>query len=186
MIITEKILITTLVLLTIVGCHKKEAPIQKIEISVNNTKENFCSLIDSYEVIPLDNNPEAYFRFSQTVVLTENIWLFCNPNDAKIIALDSKGKFINTIGKKGRGPGEINYINDFNYDPKDNSVTVYDRSKAKKYLVDGSFIEEHELGFIPTKVTRLGENQYIVEKHMPSGDTLTDFEIRLTDNNSIQ
>jgi hypothetical protein len=60
-------------------------------------------------------------------------------------------------------------------------VTIYDRSKVKKYLVNGSFVEEHDLGFVPSKVTRLGDNQYVVEKNMPTGDALTDFELRLAD-----
>jgi hypothetical protein len=178
--ISKQIYIPSLVLVIIVGCHKEMTPIKHIEISINNTAEKFSSIIDSYEVIPLDNSPEAYFRFSQDAIINENVWLFCNPNDARIVALDSKGNFLNTIGKKGRGPGEINYVNDFNYDPKETSVTIYDRSKSKKYLLNGLFVEEHDLGFIPTKVTKL-DDQFIIEKHMPTGDTLTDFEIRLTD-----
>jgi hypothetical protein len=179
--ISERFLCLLFVFLITVGCQKKETPIRQISISVNNNAEDYSTLIKSYEVIPLDNNPEAYFRFSQDALLGENIWLFCNPNDAKIVVLDNKGKFLNTIGKKGRGPGEINYVSDYNFDPKDNSVTIYDRSKAKKFLVNGSFVEEHDLGFIPTKIIKFGDNQFIVEKHMPAGDTLTDFELRLTD-----
>ena len=153
--ISERSPCLLIVLVITIGCQKKETQIKQISISVNNNTEDYSSLIKSYEVIPLDNNPEAYFRFSQDVLLSENIWLFCNPNDAKIVVLDNKGKFLDTIGKKGRGPGEINYVDDFNYDPKDNSVTIYDRSKAKKYLVNGSFVEEHDLGFIPTKSQNL-------------------------------
>lgn len=179
--ISERSFCLLILLLINVACQEKQTPIREISISVNNNTEDYSSLIESYEVIPLDNNPEAYFTSSQHALLDEKIWLFCNPNDAKVIVLDNNGKFLNTIGQKGRGPGEITYIYDFNYDPGDNSVTIYERAKAKKFLIDGSFVEERDLGFIPAKITRLGDNNFIIEKQIPQGDTLTDYELRLTD-----
>ena len=104
--ISERSLCLLIVLVITIGCQKKETQIKQISISVNNNTEDYSSLIKSYEVIPLDNNPEAYFRFSQDVLLSENIWLFCNPNDAKIVVLDNKGKFLNTIGKRDVDPGK--------------------------------------------------------------------------------
>lgn len=180
--ISEKFLFFSVMILIFVGCRKNNILIKQINVSVNGIKENYSTLINSYEVIPIDNNPDAYFRFSHKAIFDENIWLFCNPNDAKVIAFDSKGKFLNTIGKKGRGPGEINYINDFTYNSNENSVVIYERSKAKKYLINGSYVGENDLGFPPTKVIRF-DDQFVIEKQMPTGDTISDYELRLVDKN---
>lgn len=165
-----------------IACNQsKTDSILKINVSDKNITGDFSTLVESYEVIDLDNQPEAYFRFTSKIIIADSVWLFCNPNDSKVLAFSSKGKFLNSIGRKGRGPGELGYINDFAYNPGDKTITVYERSKAKRFSLAGSFLGELDLGFSPTKVVNLNNSQMLFEKHIASGDSTTDFELRLVD-----
>ena len=52
------------------------------------------------------------------------------------------GKFLNQIGRKGRGPGEYVHLADFDiYDGKLYAYSMLDR-KLNVYSIDGSFIEQ--------------------------------------------
>lgn len=161
----------------------KTTPLRVVEISDKNAAGNFSSLIESYEVMPFDNRPEAYFRYATKITTTGSLWLFSQPNEGKIVAFDYKGNYLNTIGRKGRGPGEIGYINDFIYDKTDSTVTVYDNGKAKKFSLDGSFLGMQDLPFRPGRVAIFGNKYFVVNTDMPSAVKEANFELRVLDRN---
>jgi len=161
-------------------CHpEKNVLIREINVIDPPTSENLSSLIDSYEIIQLDRIPDAYIANPGRTFYTDSLILIKNGSNQNIVIFDNNGKYLNSIDKRGRGPNEYLYITDFTFNTDDKTVSIYDNDKLKKYNLDGEYISEYNLGFRPSKVTELDTKYSIIEKVMPSGDSISDFYIRL-------
>jgi hypothetical protein len=179
------LIIGFIALLNILTCcqpEKSSELVVDINIPDPPASENLSSLIDSYEIISLDNNPDAYIENPSRTILCDSLFLIKNESNQSILIFNYLGRYIKSISKRGRGPNEYLYITDFTYNPTENSVSIYDNDKIKKYSLDGEFISEIKLGLRPNKATRIDLNHTIIEKVMPTGDSISDFYIRLVDN----
>jgi hypothetical protein len=152
--------------------------VKNIHVTSSPVAGELSSLIESYEVIPLDNNPSAYIRNPAREIFTDSLILILD-GDKKIVVFDRYGKYLNSISKQGRGPTEYLFINDFSYNASDRLVSILDKDRIKKFNLNGDFINETRLGFNPSRITNLSPDLYIIEKKIPSGDSISDYYIRL-------
>lgn len=157
--------------------------IQEYKININDIKDSLQSSIKSYSVLRLDNNPDAYFPFATKFILSESYLIFRNESKQSIIIFDNSGKHINTIAKRGRGPGEYSYISDFMFDEKAKEITICDNDKLKKYSFTGEFISEQKLDSKIFKVTRMKNGNLITEKVLPTENSETNYYIRVLNDN---
>ncbi len=153
--------------------------VREITVIDPPTSEKLSSLIDSYEIIQLDGTPNAYIGNPGRSIYTDSLILVKNESNQNIVIFENNGKYLNSIDKRGRGPKEYLYITDFTFNADDKTVSIYDNEKLKKYNLDGEYISEYNLGFRPSKVTKFDTKYSIIEKVMPSGDSISDFNIRL-------
>lgn len=109
------------------------------------------TVAEGIEYIPLEKTEECIIGSSlKTIRITsKDIFVF----DYELCyRFDRQGKFINKIGRIGRGPGEcINPI-DMDVDSVNHWVYLLDHDKLVKYNYDGSFVETNKLGFDSNKV----------------------------------
>lgn len=170
---------------SILTCCRPEKRESVLDIKVIDppASENLSSLIASYEIIALDNIPDAYIKNPSRAFYCDSLILIKDESSQKIVIFNYLGKYLKAVAKQGHGPNEYLYISDYTFDPTKKINTVYDNYKVKDFTLDGEFIYETKLGFRPYRATRLDQRYTIIEKVMPSGDSISDFYIRLVNEN---
>ncbi|MHC1780195.1 MAG: 6-bladed beta-propeller [Bacteroidales bacterium] len=164
-----------------ISCFSQNAGgVKNINVKYTPGASDISALIKSYEILQLDAKPEAYVKNPCREIFSDSLIFIMDGSQNKIMIFNSKGKFINSISKKGRGPQEYNFITDFFFNSVDRVVSVVDRDKIKCYNLEGEFIKEISLEFNPSRITFLPPGSYIVEKGVPSNHPDSDYYIRLT------
>jgi hypothetical protein len=179
----SKLLTTTIPLLTIfIGYSCSESPktlLNKYNINIDNVVDSLQSAVESYTILRLDNQPEAYFPFISRFLLTDPYLLFKNESKQSLIIYDKSGKYINSIAKKGRGPGEYLYISDFLFDEKTKEITICDDDKLKMYSLNGDFISEKKFDSRISRIIRMDNGSLVTEKSLPTDNPQTNFHLRI-------
>lgn len=157
--------------------------VKVIRVTSSSAAGELSSLIKSYEIIPLDDNPEAYIKNPLREIFSDSLILIHDGFAQKIVIFNKSGKYINSISKKGRAPNEYLYITDFSFNPTDRLVSVIDRDKIKRYNLNGEFLDETKVAFQLGKMTKISPDLTILEKVIPSEDQSSNFYIRLIDQN---
>jgi hypothetical protein len=153
--------------------------VRRVLVKDSPVDGELSALIESYEILLLDNNPIAYIRNPGRKVFTDSLILISD-GGKRIVIFDNYGRFLSTISKQGRGPEEYQYINDFFYNHTERMVSIIDNDKIRRYKLNGDFVSEKRIGFRVNRISIFGPGSYIIEKVMPSGDQTTDYYIRLT------
>ncbi len=145
------ILILILCLVTCISC-KKETSDKFISININDVKEHvelpLSELLESLDVIKLDNNQEAFCNVG-FIYVTDN-YIGIQPFDQKPYKLfDRQGKFINNIGSRGKGPGEYLALYNSQVDEKNKRVylTTYSAKKILTYDFNGIHLTKEYIPF---------------------------------------
>lgn len=183
MTISFKVIIS-LTFLTLACNSPENELVKKIHVTDSPVVGELSSLIKSYEIIPLDNNLIAYIQSPAREIFTDSLILIMD-GDKKIIIFNRSGKYINSISKQGKGPNEYLFINDFFYNASDGLVSIIDNDKIKRFNLKGDFINETNIGFKTGRITKLSLDLYIIENSLPSGDSTTDYHIRLVNEDFI-
>ncbi|MDH8701343.1 hypothetical protein M2138_000684 [Dysgonomonadaceae bacterium PH5-43] len=130
------------VLLCLLGCTDKKTesayPVINLVNSVKNYQRVYCSdLFSSIEVIPLETTDENIFRLT-SIKSKDNI-IFISGGDF-IYTFDSSGNFLNTIGQKGQGPEEYNFLGNVFFNTDKPTLFVEDFKRILEYDFNGNFI----------------------------------------------
>lgn len=173
--------LSILVMLNISCNNLDEKLVQEIRVSHTQVEDSFSNAIKSYEIVALDNNPDAYISIISSVLMKDSLIFIGDYKRFRVVIFDKSGKYIGSVGNKGRGPGEVISMYDFSIDDN-NSISIYDRNTVKEYSISGEMIKSNNLGFIPSKVATLKTGQMVFASNVPRGNPETDFAIRLTDN----
>lgn len=96
--------------------------------------------IGKVKYIKLETRDNCFISASFKLIglyLTENDIFLCTDNS--ILRFNKEGKFINSIGKKGQGPGEIKVLSDFILNELKKEIYIWDGSTQylKCYNYDG-------------------------------------------------
>jgi len=88
-------------------------------------------------------NPDAVIRFLITednIIVAETLI----GGSSKVLVFNKKGKFIRSIGSRGQGPGEYNYISNVAFDDKNKRIFIvtFNPNKIICYHLDGKFLKE--------------------------------------------
>ncbi len=147
--ISKKVVLTCILLGVILGCKQKEMPNDKttIKFSFDNQNSTYEDVFESTEIIQLETNKNCLVsEISQMEICEDKIYIL----DWRLNALylfNSKGKFMTSIGKVGRGPGEYIRPRYFFVNEKEKLVKVFDAPTMKLICFDleGNF--EREIKF---------------------------------------
>ena len=162
--------------------EKTKSLINEYNINTGNIADSLQSAIKSYTILRLDNQPDAYFPFVTKFIITDSYLLFRNESKQSIIIYDKSGKYINSIAKRGRGPGEYIYISDFMFDEKTKEISICDNDRLKKYSFDGDYISEQKFDSRISKIIRMRNGNLVAEKGLPTNNPETNYHIRILTN----
>lgn len=122
------------------------------------------TVAESIRYIPLERTKDCIIgtTIGNIFVSSKNIIVF---DFDQCYRFDGKGKFLNRIGKIGRGPEELIRPTDVEVDSINQWVYILDRDRLVKYDFNGKFIKAIQLGFDSMNMLIL-ENQVIVLEDM--------------------
>jgi hypothetical protein len=104
---------------------------------------NLSFFADSVVYIPLETNKKSLLRRIAQVRMDDSI---IGVSDMRNLFLFKKdGTFIRAVGRKGKGPAEHLYINNFFL--KEDTVCIVSARKVTKHKIDGSFLGENLVNF---------------------------------------
>jgi len=148
-------------------------------------KLNVSEFADTVLYIPLETNSQSLIKgIYRTQIIGEHILLNCND---KLLLFSKSGKFIRQIGRKGKGPGEYNYVTDFVAVGDTIFISPSSKQTLIKYTINGDFIEElslpdqfrmtwfdmtHQKKFVSYQGLQSG-NLYILDKDLRTIDAIT-------------
>ena len=142
--------------------------------------DQFYSTVGGFE---LDRNGGAIGRVDK-IKIFKNILFVLDMNYAKMLfAYDLKqnGKFIFSIGNKGKGPGEFLKLSDFTIDSINNQLLVTDIQlrKISYFDLNGNFQKENLLKFSPIKIHSHKDYLFFINNAQKEKD----MGIKITDKN---
>ena len=122
-----------------------------IVIDPNNLPEmaKLSELVKSVRLIPLETNSSCLIGSTGKISFGKNhILVQVMDGESELFHFNPEGKFLNKIGRKGKGPGE--YTNVRGITAFEDSLFVYvgmsSKRKINKYSFDGNFIQEINYG----------------------------------------
>jgi len=109
--------VTNLVLLLLIAvlcsCNQEDKGVQEIDLTDLSRGRILLlnELMEDIRVVSLETNENSLVpRYYQSFIGEKYILIMSNDN---ILQFDSEGKFIRSIGQKGKGPGEFSGISDY-------------------------------------------------------------------------
>lgn len=117
------------------------------ETKVGSQKETKLSeLIDSLQIIRLDNKDEAFFKFQWMTLSDHYICILQDGGSVKLF--DKSGKFLCNVGSIGQGPGEYRLIYDALIDEKEKCIYLssFIDESLLKYNLQGEFVKKIDFG----------------------------------------
>jgi len=97
------------------------------------------SYIDEITVIPLETNDNCLIGARLAGVKVYRDLIYINSANQQLLVFDLNGNFIREIGKRGQGPGEFIWINDFIF-TNDETIELLDFKKIDSYTLNGKYI----------------------------------------------
>lgn len=138
-----------------------------IKITINNEYNNiiqYDSIFRNINIVPLETTRDCIIKEINKVKINNNL-IFIQNSNSNILVFNFNGRFIRSIGIKGRGPGEIMSLRDFDID--NNNIYILDFQSIKKYSIEGTYIEEYNLDFFtPNDIITCNPLQFAVNKNI--------------------
>lgn len=126
------------------GCGKKESA-DLLCFDIENTKSKTVAFDDIFEIekiIILEETQESLVSHIIKVEYVNNNFFISDNRHSIVLRFDENGKYINSIGQEGNGPGEISRLSNFRIDNE--HVYLLDLAKVVKYEIDGTFVKKFD------------------------------------------
>ena len=108
-------------------------------ISFKQAERPVSDIIESYDLIQLEETEEAFFRSARRVFFTEGKIIMLT-NDSRILTFSDSGEFIGSIDKKGRGPEEYLSLRDICYDKAGKKIIGSCSTEVLWFNTDGDIM----------------------------------------------
>ncbi|MDD3040939.1 6-bladed beta-propeller [Bacteroides sp.] len=174
-------------LMIVLGCNQEEKRTDIVIVDFEQclNKEQIVSIseiADTIEYIELKTPKDIIVTRISDVLKVDDYWIVRSL--AGICKFSEDGMFIQSIGRKGQGPGEYLGIRGIDYDPKRKEVLVADAKQILFYDLEGNYIRNvkitedffYNVGISDTVLwtTALGIHQekYLIHAFNEKRDTL--------------
>ena len=148
------------------GCHNSEnihdykestAHTQFVDISkteesgLNSTLNQF---FDSWRIIQLETNKNCLIgKIEKIIVQPDRLYIMDSNIAESVFIFDREGNWINTIHRKGRGPGEYVDFTDIEYDMNTQQICMLCGTKIMIFDRDGAYLSSVNVAFVPEKIS---------------------------------
>lgn len=140
-------IITLCLFALIISCTHQTTNIETIRSDAKN-KIALSHLFSNIRIIPLETNPSGLVGLSvRKIEYYQNKIFILNQlqSHRNILCFDNTGKFLFTIDKIGRGPGEYGYLGDFTINRKEGQIILcLDERKYFHFNLEGQFLFERQ------------------------------------------
>jgi len=143
---TRKLVIIAIFLFIFIGCHERKptSAITTFEVDrIAQKTAKMQEIIPDFTIVSLETNDESLIQYIKKVIVFENR-IFILDDQRPIFAIFSdEGQFVQTIGRKGNGPGEFYHPTDFILDTKNKLIELYDgfRDQILIYDFNGKYLK---------------------------------------------
>lgn len=105
------------------------------------------AIIEEFKYIPIETSDSSLMGQYQNAYIYDNRIYIQDVETRMGNIFDMNGKFINKIGKKGNGPGELIHLTSMTIDPFGNHLIAYDQffDKLFYYTLDGHFLHTKQM-----------------------------------------
>ncbi len=147
----KKITIILLTISVLYSCSRENKPnhdnLEIYPLKEKRSEIKLNQLFSRFDFISLETTDEAFIgNVSKLIVNDDNIFILDNSKAKKIFIFNTNGKFVRTIGKIGKGPGEYTNIEDFTIDKKTGNIVVLTYpSIILVYNIEGDFVEQKKI-----------------------------------------
>ena len=176
-----------IILFMIFSCNKHEGKQNVINIKVDNSEQvNFSSLFNEYEFIFPESKDSAWIGLyiQKIEKMQEKLFLYNEtPTGSNILCFDTKGRFLFSIDKFGKGPGEYTSLKDFLLDKSQNLLVLdvignkYGQNEYMYFNLDGNYLysksREEIVGFTRSMI-EYDHNLYIANINCTRKDICSD------------
>jgi len=109
-------------------------------------KVSVLDLVDSISVVQLETKEESLIGGIQRIISHKNRFYIVDYTQQTVLCFNANGEFLFKINKRGRGPEEYNYLEEFNIDPyNDQLMILVPWGYILYYDLDGNFISKVKL-----------------------------------------
>lgn len=150
------ILLSVVLIFGIFKTNEKDIPVLAIDPAKDKESTFYLSEYASdVQYIKLETNDICLIsEITKVLVVGEDVFLTSHQNGyTKLLRFSLEGKFINEIGKWGRGPGEYSTVLDFTVDRFGKSVYLLDTSgKILHFTYEGKMLDTYRLDAKPSSL----------------------------------
>ncbi|HWK56405.1 MAG TPA: 6-bladed beta-propeller [Parapedobacter sp.] len=138
-----------------------------IDISKMHRMDNFREAIAEIEFIPLETNERSLIAEIDKVVFHKDRFYVLDKRYASLNVYSKAGKYIQSIGKMGRGPGEFSTLMDFMLDPEDESLLLLSNNEQAVFVYDleGNHLQTIRNGLYANAIGKIGTDYYYFINH---------------------
>lgn len=165
------------------GMEKKgELPVFRVDVDLLEKK----SLDDFYrlkEVVKLETTDSSVMGDVMKAVATKDRIFVMSWQNVSVMIFDRRGKYLNKIERRGRGPGEYLQVTDFMVTDDPQEVIIYSREgKMNYYDWEGNFLRAEKWPMLISNVERLPDGGWLMNYALnATGTSDTSFSVRVAD-----
>lgn len=150
----------------VTGCRQKPEPLLEIEETVRYSdapaKLSAAVRPEQITVIPLETNKAAMVNSEAEMFTAGGDYYVVDTKKASVLRFDSAGRFLNSVGRRGRGPNEYIGIENAWFDPRLGQICVYSyaNSAIYNYSREGTFVTKNTLSYQAPQVLRTNDTYW--------------------------
>ncbi len=140
----------------------------EFENIINNKREIYLSdFVEDIEYIELETDPAYLIGDKSVQVAIADSFIVINEHGKPVGLFSRSGKFIRTIGKIGKGPGEYDFDTYFRLNREDNIICVWNamRGVIMEFDLEGRFINEIKPECKPGGFGYVGNNVFVTSQN---------------------
>lgn len=120
-------------------------------IYVDIDRPDKASLFDyfrSVELIPLETDANVLMKYVSKIVYYQDRYYTFDMSQAIIFVFDRQGKYLFKINKRGKGPGEYDFVQDININPfSGNLELLTPYGLIYEYDLSGNFVKRERVSY---------------------------------------
>lgn len=140
-----KILLPLVLMYIVAGCIAIDSKRNSIDLD-RNDQVSIVDFIDSVSIVLLETNDKSLISDLSKIIPYNNRYYILDMKLQAIFCFENNGKFLFKIDRRGRGPEEYSYIEDFNIDVYNNEIMLLVPFGEILYFnIDGHFLSKVSL-----------------------------------------
>jgi hypothetical protein len=158
----------------------QEEGIKEYFISHRNAERPVSDIIESYELIQLEETEGAFFSNARRIIFNDGKIIILT-GDNRILTFRESGEFIGSIDKQGRGPDEYEVLSDICLGEEDGQIIASCHLEVIWFSPEGEIIDKLTPGFRFNNVHLTGGGQFLFDIRMPGDKKEYNYNLVLAD-----